>query len=221
MNGRWARRWRREKGDEPAAIDGASHGTRDSVGRSLLGMTAVWVWVVLVAVTTFHFLPRSLGPWQFTAAHVGTYLVSGLPVLLIAPLVVRKFAGGSRRGLVIGLSLVVAAIAYAAVVLELSSEELLQLTIRMGVTAVVEEFVFRGYLWDRCVELLQESWKAVGLNTVLFVGSHLPVALTQGGGAAQLAGVTAFGVIFCLVRIKTRSLAAPILLHWAVDIGGA
>jgi len=102
-------------------------------------------------------------------------------------------------------------------------------------TVVPEELAFRGVLWA----LLRRRHRdrvATGVSSVLFGLWHVLPAL--GGGAAnevatgalgggavatavRVAGTvlltTAAGVGFCWLRVRSGSLLAPALLHWAVN----
>jgi membrane protease YdiL (CAAX protease family) len=102
-------------------------------------------------------------------------------------------------------------------------------------TVIPEEFAFRGVLWGL---LCRESGRrlATAVSSALFGVWHVLPAL--GGGAANQAvagklgygprgavlrvvGTVLFtglaGVLLCELRIRSDSLLAPILLHWAVN----
>jgi uncharacterized protein len=109
--------------------------------------------------------------------------------------------------------------------------------IPMG-TVIAEELTFRGVLFGLLRRGLG-SRAAIVLSSVLFGVWHVPAAL--GGGPANaavrravdfvgtevittgllVAGAVAFtagaGVLLCLLRQRSDSLLAPMLLHWAVN----
>ena len=102
-------------------------------------------------------------------------------------------------------------------------------------TVIPEELAFRGVLLALlCRE--HGSRAATGVSSALFGLWHILPAL--GGGAANAAVVGAVGagtggtvarvtgtvlvtalagVVFCVLRLRSRSLLAPILVHWAIN----
>jgi membrane protease YdiL (CAAX protease family) len=102
-------------------------------------------------------------------------------------------------------------------------------------TVVPEELAFRGVLWALLARH-HRVWLATGVSSVLFGLWHVLPAL--GGGAANevatgaLGGgatgtalrvlgtvlvTTGAGVGFCWLRVRSGSLLAPALLHWALN----
>jgi uncharacterized protein len=105
-------------------------------------------------------------------------------------------------------------------------------------TVIAEELTFRGVLWG-LLRRDRGSRAATILSSLLFGVWHVPAAL--GGGPANaavqealnfagadvvatvllVAGVIAFtaaaGVLLCLLRQRSDSLLAPLLVHWAVN----
>jgi membrane protease YdiL (CAAX protease family) len=93
-------------------------------------------------------------------------------------------------------------------------------------TAVFEETIFRGVL----LGVLLRDWttrRAVIFSSVLFGLWHIPPALDQashkgalgtlGVVAGTVAVTAAAGVLFAYVRIRSRSLIAPVLAHTATN----
>lgn len=86
------------------------------------------------------------------------------------------------------------------------------------ITAISEELVFRGYLLTRLLEFIKDSFRA---NIVLSIGwalIHLPVAILDWRmGPLELAIysliVFSFSIGATFVFLKTKNIAAPILLH--------
>ena len=66
---------------------------------------------------------------------------------------------------------------------------------------IVEEFIFRGYLLNRW-SLKLGALPAVILSSGLFAFLH-----------SDMLGAFVFGVVLCLLYMKTRSLVGPILVH--------
>jgi membrane protease YdiL (CAAX protease family) len=105
-------------------------------------------------------------------------------------------------------------------------------------TVIHEEFAFRGLLFG---VLRRRSGRRVAMlgSSVVFGFWHIVPALPAGptnaaiadavgegfgGTVLRLAGtvlVTGLGgVVLCELRVRSGSLVAPILLHWAVNAGG-
>lgn len=102
-------------------------------------------------------------------------------------------------------------------------------------TVVPEEFAFRGVLWGL---IRRESGRraATVVSSVLFGCWHVLPALAGGTANQSVTGVLGggpagtvllvigtvlftgvAGVVFCVLRVRSGSLLAPILLHWAVN----
>ena len=102
-------------------------------------------------------------------------------------------------------------------------------------TIIPEEFAFRGMLWG-LAHREWGRWAATFVSSTVFGFWHVAPAL--GGGSAneafdslvgggtlglllRVAGTVVFtgvaGVLFCELRIRSGSLLAPVLAHWAVN----
>ena len=102
-------------------------------------------------------------------------------------------------------------------------------------TIIPEEFAFRGLLWG-LAHREWGRWAATFASSAVFGLWH--VAPAMGGGSAneafdtlvgggtlglllRVAGTVAFtgvaGVLFCELRVRSGSLLAPVLAHWAVN----
>lgn len=108
------------------------------------------------------------------------------------------------------------------------------LVIPLG-TIIPEEFAFRGMLWG-LAHREWGRWAATFVSSTVFGLWHVAPAL--GGGSAneafdslvgggtlglllRVAGTVVFtgvaGVLFCELRVRSGSLLAPVLAHWAVN----
>ena len=108
------------------------------------------------------------------------------------------------------------------------------LVIPLG-TIIPEELAFRGMLWG-LAHREWGRWPATFISSTLFGLWHVAPAL--GGGSAneafdsligggtlglvlRVAGTVLFtslaGVLFCELRVRSDSLLAPVLAHWAVN----
>jgi uncharacterized protein len=83
--------------------------------------------------------------------------------------------------------------------------------------AITEEFMFRGFLFQRLIDGLG-AWPAQLLVAALFVLTH-STALQGAGMLGYLAGLNIFvaSLMFGFAFIKTKSLAIPIGIHFAAN----
>lgn len=101
-------------------------------------------------------------------------------------------------------------------------------TILLG-TVIPEELAFRGVLLGSALHLWG-TWRAVLITSVLFGLWHIATTLhTQADNQTvrhasavlvvfgAVAVTTAAGVIFCWLRLRSRSLVAPALAHLATN----
>lgn len=85
-------------------------------------------------------------------------------------------------------------------------------------TATVEEIVFRGYLLSRLLQFVRESFNANLIISIAWALIHLPVAVLDWKLEPMELGiysliVFSFSVGVTFVFLKTKNIAAPILLH--------
>jgi len=94
-------------------------------------------------------------------------------------------------------------------------------------TIVLEELAFRGLLLGLFRRLTSTTWSVIAAS-VLFGLWHIPVAWNSSspdqattGRVLSVAGTvvatTAAGVVFCWLRLRSRSLVAPMLAHLATN----
>jgi membrane protease YdiL (CAAX protease family) len=81
----------------------------------------------------------------------------------------------------------------------------------VAVVAVTEEVVFRGYLLRRLRSLTGNTSLSILLATALFALGH------RYEGASGLLAVSVLGIAFAVVYLRTRSLAAVIVMHFLQD----
>jgi membrane protease YdiL (CAAX protease family) len=98
-------------------------------------------------------------------------------------------------------------------------------------TAVPEELAFRGLLLGLLIRKLS-PWRATLATAAVFVAWHVvvqaqslavtnftsPWLIVPAMGLA-FAGLFAGGVMFALLRLRTRNLAAAVVAHWLFDAG--
>jgi len=98
--------------------------------------------------------------------------------------------------------------------------ELIGIVIRMGITAISEEFIFHRFIWDR---MKRAGWGApliIVVNTSAVALWHIP-ALPTGLSQASVGGLAVLllaGPILCTLRQTTQSLIIPTATHFAIDI---
>ncbi len=157
----------------------------------------------------------------------------------------RRLASGARWGgsaggiVVLGYGIAVLVPAARAAVPETSvswGQTLLRaLVVIPLLTVIPEEFAFRGVTWG-LLRRRAGRWWATGVSSALFGLWHISSALSGGAANESVSGVVgdgatgtvvlvlgtvlftgAAGVLFAVLRDRSGSLLAPILLHWAVN----
>ena len=80
--------------------------------------------------------------------------------------------------------------------------------------ALAEEFVFRGYLFHKLLEVNQSKWFAILISSLLFGLFH-----SFQGDVLQVIVTTFLGILFCLLRekIKSVSLLSLVIIHGLYD----
>ena len=86
-------------------------------------------------------------------------------------------------------------------------------------TSVSEELLSRGFFFSRLYEASKNLILSVVMSTLLFVAFHIPILLTSlrfQGSTLILFFMTSIvlGITNSLIFHKTKSLAAPILIHF-------
>jgi len=81
--------------------------------------------------------------------------------------------------------------------------------------AIVEETAFRGYGFERLVDLTGNRWLAAFVTFALFTLAHYP-----GGGLALAFAAAWGGFVLTLLYLWRRNLWATMLPHWLTDVVG-
>jgi membrane protease YdiL (CAAX protease family) len=97
-------------------------------------------------------------------------------------------------------------------------------------TALFEEFAFRGVLFGAWLRIATERTAAVASSVVFGLWHIRPaldlldanqIAATSLGRAGAVAAAVLFtsvaGFLFCLIRVRSRSLIAPVVVHAATN----
>ena len=97
-------------------------------------------------------------------------------------------------------------------------------------TALLEEFAFRGVLFAAWRRVARPIWAAVGSSIVFGLWHVRPsIELLDSNGlatasagrigavAGAVAATTLAGMVFCWLRMRSRSLLAPYLAHTAAN----
>ncbi|MEG0691503.1 MAG: CPBP family intramembrane glutamic endopeptidase [Oscillospiraceae bacterium] len=113
---------------------------------------------------------------------------------------------------------------------DISPETLIVLFYSVIVIPIFEELIFRGYLWNLFKNKFNSEFKLYLVTTVLFAIWHLGYidsiatrTATTGLPFAMLMKVVTglcFGIVLGLLRYKTKSCYATILLHGVMNIFG-
>ncbi|PKO04516.1 MAG: hypothetical protein CVU41_16825 [Chloroflexi bacterium HGW-Chloroflexi-3] len=100
---------------------------------------------------------------------------------------------------------------------------LISFVLALFTAGFVEEFFFRGILQSRLAAGLGSEWRGLLVASLLFGILHLPMYFfspyypTHGNLIWSVAGIiteqTTGGVLFGVVWLRTRNLAAPVLFH--------
>lgn len=81
--------------------------------------------------------------------------------------------------------------------------------------AVVEETAFRGYGFERIVDLTGSRWLAAVITFALFTFAHY-----NGGGLALVFAAACGGMVLTVLYLWRRNLWTTILAHWLTDAVG-
>ena len=88
-------------------------------------------------------------------------------------------------------------------------------------TALVEETVFRGFLWRELARRLgggpRGAWAGAIASQALFALLHVPIRLSQGASGSELAtmvlGLFLIGLVFVAVYAATGNLFVAVMVH--------
>lgn len=106
------------------------------------------------------------------------------------------------------------AVPLPSLVAEKTAPEFVLAAVMVGVVAMAEETIFRGYLILRFREVTSNTPAAVLLSAVLFSLGH------GYEGSAGVVTVGVMGLVFALVYLWRRSLVAPMVMHFLQDFIG-
>ena len=84
--------------------------------------------------------------------------------------------------------------------------------ILVAVVAVAEETIFRGYLMLRLNEVTGSMTAAVIISSAVFALGH------GYEGAAGVGAVFILGILLALIYVWRKSLVAPVVLHFLIDL---
>lgn len=187
--------------------------------RFILYAGMLFVWVTLVAILgVFLLFPRIHHSWVLTGTQVLLYFAMVLPILVWAPKTFRDFASPNWQRL--AALLLAAGSLGAAAALQHQGIELFAAVIRVGVTAVGEEIIFRGFIWDQTRRAGWGMPLLIVANVIAFALWHIPSMLAgySSLSVGAFAVLLLVGLILCVLRLVTRSLILPAAVHFAIDI---
>ena len=107
--------------------------------------------------------------------------------------------------------------------LSLSSDFGAEQVIDFSFVGITEEMVFRGWLLNAMVgKNKKNQWKAILLNSLMFVAIHIPIWTMQGilGDAFLHFGfvyIIILSIIFSITFLKSRNILIPVALHMIWD----
>ena len=99
------------------------------------------------------------------------------------------------------------------------AENILYAFVRALYVGIVEELIVRGYIFS-AFEIKFDEYKAIIFSSIVFGLFHL-INLTQNPVMTVLLQViytTMFGIGFSILRVRTKSLLMPILIHSFIDV---
>lgn len=99
------------------------------------------------------------------------------------------------------------------------AENILNAFVRALYVGIVEELIFRGYIFS-AFEIKFDKYKAIIFSSIVFGLFHL-INLTHNPVMTVLLQViytTMFGIGFSILRVRTKSLLMPILIHSFIDV---
>lgn len=181
-------------------------------------LVAVSVWVLGIALLfQFSIFPSTHDTWLLLWYQLTAYGLLALPVIVFRSNMSAWFQFAKYQVLG-GCLLVAAAMTYAEISLHREPIQLLTLTIRMVVTGVIEELVFRGFIYDKTAILTKRILTIFVVNTLLFTAFHVPAVLAQHENGLVLLEYAILGTIFCVLKLTSKSLTLPTLLHIALNV---
>lgn len=81
--------------------------------------------------------------------------------------------------------------------------------------ALVEEFIFRGIIWDALGRLISPIWLILIIQAVIFGAIHHS-GFPSGISGMALAAI--YGALLGVVRRQSKGLGAPIITHFFADL---
>lgn len=83
--------------------------------------------------------------------------------------------------------------------------------VHLSVGVFLEEFVMRGYLIRRLIDLTGKPWVAILVSSAMFGSYHIYQ------GVAGAVTISFLGLIYAMTLRVTRSIWPAFVAHWAVD----
>lgn len=179
----------------------------------------LFVWVTIVAILgVFLLFPRIHSTWVLSGAQALLYFAMVLPILVWSRNTFRDFASPKWQRLVAVLLVAGSLVVPAAI--QHQGIALIGIVVRVGATAVGEEIIFRGFIWDRTRRAGWGAPLAIAVNVVAFALWHIPSMLAgySSASVSAFAVLLLVGLILCVLRLVTGSLILPTAAHFAIDI---
>lgn len=184
-------------------------------GRLAALLVAVVVAIAVVFLAVID--PVTPPGWPAVGMQALASALTVLAALLLGP---RHMRWGRPAGAVLAVSalFLVAAVAYVAVAGRPNPASVLPGAAAACLAGISEEFVFRGALWSRLVEVLPNKVVVLLVDVAAFVLFHVPLVVLHHEGVLALAPIAGFGLVFGLARLISRGIVLPAALHVAVDL---
>ena len=211
--------------DTPRQIAIAARALRHRLGLALLASA-----IMLLLLIPLVFVPALRAPpdWLGVRGGVGRGIVLEVPIAIAVAALTHRLAGFGNVGLdrrgawtSLGLSLpvLVLSLSEAKAVTLPSASTLVGVAILALFVAIVEEVYGRGLL----VTLLggrRHARLAIIGSSVLFAYLHMPIYVYRHGlvdALLRCSTSAAFSAVFATIRLRSGSLAGPIVFHGIND----
>ena len=148
--------------------------------------------------------------------YLSIYLLFALPVLAYAARAIAQKI--NKKYVFIGLGVFLVAIVVLTLMHTQTPEMLISHVVFYLLAGFTEESLWRGILWRFLKGSKDSNIRAYIGTTIHFVLLHIPFAFLQTPSPLFFLGqVVALGIVLGLVRIATKHIVAPAMLHAAIN----
>lgn len=183
-----------------------------------MSISAAVLYVLLISyLSQFMIFPAIRDIWMATSVQIAIYLLAAIPFLFVNFSLLRLFRTSNTQ-IIIGIVLVVLAMMFAMIEQDRNISTVLHTLLRQSVTGVVEELIFRGYIWQKSSELSNSTVTIILINVISFTIVHIPMVIAHNQSMLFLLGIAIIGAVLAIVRYTYKNLTLPSFLHTAINI---